>query len=268
MRQRDLIPFFAIAFLIAWGILGLYIFASETMVRLFGNLTGEHPLFYLAVYAPAIAALVLVLYRHGFDGMRRFLSRLLLWRTSIYWYVMLILIVPLVFYISALFKEGAYETLFPFASVTSYLLALLLMAIMGPVEEVGWRGLALPLLQRRMAPIWAALVLGVIWAFWHLPAFMLGGTPQSAWSLTPFFAGTVALSVIVTPLFNNSRGSILLPAFFHLQVINPLWPDAQPYDSWLFVVVAALVVWFNRKAMFTREGAVTWVIPLAEDNSD
>jgi hypothetical protein len=72
MRQRDLIPFFAMAFLIAWGILALYMFASETMVRLFGSLTGQHPLFYLAVYAPAIAALTLVLYRHGIDGTRAF----------------------------------------------------------------------------------------------------------------------------------------------------------------------------------------------------
>jgi len=132
MRQRDLIPFFTMTFLIAWGILGLYIFASETMVRLFGNLTGGHPLFYLAVYAPAISALVLVFYQHGFHGIRHLLSRLLLWRASIYWYVMLILVVPLVFYISALFKQGAFETLFPFASVTAYLTALCFMAIKGP----------------------------------------------------------------------------------------------------------------------------------------
>ena len=257
MRQADLIPFLAMTFLIAWGILGLYICASETMVRLFGNLTGQHPLFYVAVYAPAIAALVVILYRHGFFGIRGLLSRLLLWRASIYWYVMLILIVPLVFYISALFKQGALDTLFPFASVTAYLSALLLMAIKGPIEEIGWRGLALPMLQRRMAPIWAALVLGVIWAVWHFPAFMLSGTPQSAWALTPFVVGTLALSVIVTSLFNNSRGSILLPAFFHLQLINPLWPDAQPYDTWLFVVVAAVVVWLNRRTMFSRHSAIT-----------
>ena len=135
------------------------------------------------------------------------------------------------------------------------------MAIKGPIEEIGWRGLALPMLQRHLAPIWAALLLGGIWAIWHLPAFMLSGTPQSAWALTPFFVGTVALSVIVTPLFNRSRGSILLPALFHLQVINPLWPDAQPYDSGLFVVVAAVVVWLNRGAMFTRKGAATKVVP-------
>jgi membrane protease YdiL (CAAX protease family) len=261
MRQRDLIPFFAMAFLVAWGIFALYMFASETMVRLFGSLTGQHPLFYLAVYAPAIAALTLVLYRHGIDGTRRFLSRLLLWRVSIQWYVLLIVVVPLVFYVAALVKEGTYDTLFPFPSVLTYLLALLLMAIKGPIEEIGWRGLALPLLQRSMAPIWAALVLGVIWAVWHLPAFLLNGTPQSVWSLTPFLLGTVALSVIVTPLFNSSRGSILLPAFFHMQLINPLWPDAQPYDTWFFVFIAAVVVWLNRDAMFSHQGAITDVLP-------
>ena len=111
-----------------------------------------------------------------------------------------------------------------------------------------------------MAPIWAGLVLGAIWGIWHLPAFLLSGTPQSAWSLTPFFVGTMALSVIVTPLFNNARGSLLLPALFHLQLINPLWPDAQPYDSWVFVGVALVVVWLNRKTMFSRHNAVTAVV--------
>ena len=173
---------------------------------------------------------------------------------------MLILVVPLVFYVSALFKPGALDTFFPFASAAAYVSALFFMAIKGPVEKVGWRGLALPLLQRRMAPIWAALVLGVVWAVWHLPAFMLSSTPQSAWALTPFLIGTLALSVIVTPLFNHSRGSILLPAFFHLQLINLLWPDAQPYDTWFFVLVAAMVVWLNRKTMFSRRNAVTDVV--------
>ena len=61
----------------------------------------------------------------------------------------------------------------------------------------------------------------------------------------------------MTPLFNASRGSILWPALFHFQVNNPLWPDAQPYDTDFFVGVAALVVWINRRAMLTRDGAVT-----------
>jgi hypothetical protein len=103
--------------------------------------------------------------------------------------------------------------------------------------------------------------LGIIWGFWHLPAFLLSGTPQSAWSFTPFFVGTVALSVIVTALFNASGGSILLPALFHFQYINPIWPDAQPYDTGVFLAAAFLIIWLNRKAMVRRAGAVTDVIP-------
>jgi hypothetical protein len=77
----------------------------------------------------------------------------------------------------------------------------------------------------------------------------------------PFFAGAVATSVILTPMFNASRGSILLPALFHFQLINPLWPDAQPYDTWTFVAAAVLTAWVNRKTMFTRHAAVTGVVP-------
>lgn len=141
---------------------------------------------------------------------------------------------------------------------------MVLTAIKGPIEEFGWRGLALPLLQRKFAPIWAGLMLGVIWGLWHLPAFLLSGTPQSAWSFTPFFAGSVAVSVIVTALFNKSHGSILLPAAFHFQLNNPLWPDAQPYDMYVFVAVAVLVVWFNRNVMFNRDNAMTEIIPKLE----
>ena len=135
------------------------------------------------------------------------------------------------------------------------------MLILGPVEEFGWRGLALPLMQRRLAPIWAGLILGLIWGVWHLPAFFLSGTPQSAWGFTPFLIGSVAVSVMLTPLFNASRGSILLAALFHFQLNNPLWPDAQPYDTVFFVAAAGLIVWRNRATMFTREDAVTRVIP-------
>jgi uncharacterized protein len=264
MTQLALIPFLLISFAIAWGIIGVYIFLSEPMIQLFGALSGAHPLFYVAVYAPAIAAIIAVLYTEGTSGLRRFISRLLLWRTSIGWYALMIIGIPLVFYAAAALQGRRFTDLLPFPSVPDYLMAAFLMAVKGPVEEIGWRGLALPLLQRRFSPLWASLILGVIWGIWHLPAFLLSGTPQSAWAFTPFFVGAVAISVIVTPMFNQSCGSILLPALFHFQLINPLWPDAQPHDTYLFVAGAALVVFFNRNTMLMREGAVTEVIPKAK----
>lgn len=74
--MKALAPFMLITFGLAWGILALYIFLPEPMVGLFGSLTGEHPLFFLAVYAPAIAALTIVGYCGGSNGLLRFLSRL------------------------------------------------------------------------------------------------------------------------------------------------------------------------------------------------
>ena len=257
----SLAPFLLITFGLTWGIIALYVFLPSQMASVFGELTGQHPLFYLAVYAPAIAALTIVVYRTKRSGLRRYLSRLLLWRTSTAWYAFLLVGVPLLFYAGAVWKGLSGAELIPISSLGAYLGALALHAIKGPVEEIGWRGFALPLLQRRMAPLWAGLVIGVIWGVWHLPAFFLSGTPQSAWSFTDFFLGTIALSLIATALYNASKGSILLPALFHLQVNNPLWPDAQPYDTIPFVVAAVVIVWLNRESMLRKDGGMTEIIP-------
>jgi membrane protease YdiL (CAAX protease family) len=260
----SLIPFLLIAFGVAWGIIALFVFLPTQMASVFGELTGQHPLFYLAVYAPAIAALTLVLVRTGRSGGRRLLSRLLLWRTSWAWYAFLLIGIPLLFYAGALWKGLSPGELVPVSAVGAYLLALALHAIKGPVEEIGWRGFLLPLLQRRMSPLAAGLVIGIIWGVWHLPAFFLSGTAHSAWSFTDFFVGTIALSLIATALFNASKGSILLPALFHLQVNNPLWPDAQPYDTIPFVAAALVIVWLNRDSMLRKEGGLTEIIPTGD----
>jgi len=254
-------PFLLISFGLAWAIVGLYVVFPEFMGSVFGQLSGNHPLFYLAVYAPAIAAVTLVARTSGIEGLRAFLGRALLWRCSAAWYAFLIVGVPLIFIGGSAFRGNLLTEPFPFASVHALFVALILAAIKGPIEEFGWRGLALPLLQRKFAPLWAGLILGVIWGLWHLPAFLLSGTQQSEWSFAAFFTGCLAISVIATALFNQSHGSILLSAFFHFSLMNPVFPDAQPYDTYLLIVAAVLIVWWNRKDMFTKEGSVTEVIP-------
>ena len=250
-----------ISFGLAWGILGLYIFLSDRMEALFGQLTGNHPLFFLAVYAPAFAAFTLVAISSGPIGLRSFLGRALLWRCSVAWYAFLIIGIPLIFIGGSAIRGNLFSEPFPFTSLQAVFVGFFVAAIKGPMEEFGWRGLALPLLQRRFTPIWAGLILGAIWGLWHFPAFFLSGTQQSDWSFTAFFAGCLAISVIVTALFNRSHGSILLSAFFHFQLMNPIFPDAQPYDTYLLIVVASLIVWRKRKDMFTKESSITEVIP-------
>ena len=115
------------------------------MNGLFGKLSGNHPLFFLAVYAPAIAAVIIITYTNGLSGLRAFLTRALLWRCSKAWYAFILIVIPMVFYAGSALKGNLFSEPFPFTSLNILAIALLLAAIKGPVEEFGWRGLALPL---------------------------------------------------------------------------------------------------------------------------
>ena len=103
-------------------------------------------------------------------------------------------------------------------------------------------------------------ILGLIWAPWQVPAFFLSGAPQSNWSLPGFFLGCVALSLILTPVFNAARGSLLVAALFHFQVNGPAWPDAQPWDSVIFAAPAAARVVFRRRQYVERSAGVAEVL--------
>jgi len=258
---ESLVPFIVITFVIAWGILALFIFLPEEMSRRFGQLSGTHPLFFLAVWAPAISAFTIVALKTGAGGLRRFLARILLWRAGIRWYLFLIIGVPVIFYLGSALNGNLFSEPFPPASFKALAVSLLLGAVKGPVEEFGWRGFALPLMQRRLSPFWAGLLLGGIWGLWHLPAFLAGGTQQSGWSFLPFFIGTISISLLITALFNDSKGSILLPAIMHFQLMNPIWPDAQPYDTYLLTVAVVIVLWLKRKTIFRRGSGITRVVP-------
>lgn len=253
-------PFLFITFGIAWGLIGLYICFPGPITARFGEISAHHPFFILAVYSPALAAVAVVMYFGGLHGLRRYFSRLLYWRCPPVWYVYLLFGVPLIYTAGSFVKGNLFSDPLSAQSFGALLSAMAFMMVLGPVEEFGWRGVAMPLLQRHFAPIGAALILGLIWGVWHFPAFLLSGTPQSTWSFMPFLIGSVCLSVLVTPMFNASRGSILLAALHHFQLNNPLWPDAQPYDIIFFGMATLAVVVLNRETLFSKGGAATNVI--------
>jgi membrane protease YdiL (CAAX protease family) len=85
----------------------------------------------------------------------------------------------------------------------------------GPMEELGWRALALPLLQRRLSALNASLVLGIIWGVWHLPAFYISATPQSGFQFPVFLLGTVASALLMTVIYNSTRRNVLLMFLIH-----------------------------------------------------
>jgi len=256
---KTLIPFLALTFTLTWGLAALLILFYDQIVAIFGEVSTTNPLYILAVYSPGFAGIFLVWRHCGIKGLGSFFRRLTLWRAPKMWWLFLILGIPALFYAGAAYK-GTLSDPFPFSPWYQALPALFLALFLGPIEEFGWRGLALPLLQRKFAPFWAGLLLGLVWAVWHIPAFLMSGTPQSNWSFIPFFAGIVAISVVLTPLFNASKGSLLIAVIYHFQIMNPIWPDAQPWDSLLIIIAAVIIVWLNRSTMFQRGGGVTQVL--------
>lgn len=258
-----LAAFAALTFAITWGLIGSYIFWPESMTARFGEISGSHPFFFLATWAPAIAAFTVVLSLGGWSGLKGFLSRLTLWRCPASWWLFILVVIPLVFMAGSLIKDGPLLAPIPPEGVGTVVAVMFMMLLLGPIEEFGWRGVAQPLLQRYLAPFWAGALIGTVWGIWHLPAFYLAGVVFAEWSFLPFFIGNITLAILVTPILNATRGSLLIPMLFHWQLINPFWPDAQPWDTWILVVVTAGVVWLNRRTMFSRDGAVTEIAPVA-----
>jgi len=259
--SHALLLFVLLTFGITWSVIGAYIFFPEQATDRFGEISGSHPLYFLATWAPGIAGILLVLGFGGARGLRAFLARLLYWRCAPLWWLFILVGIPLVFMAGSLLKGGPLLAPLPPGGPGALAALLFMMLFLGPLEEFGWRGVAQPLLQRHLAPFWAGAVIGAAWGIWHLPAFYLAGVVYEGWSFLPFFIGNITLAILVTPVFNSSRGSLLLPMLFHWQLINPFWPDAQPWDTRILVLVAAIVVWINRRAMFSRAGAVSDAIP-------
>jgi membrane protease YdiL (CAAX protease family) len=82
-------------------------------------------------------------------------------------------------------------------------------------EEAGWRGALLPRLQRFMTPGWASLLIGAVWAAWHLPSLHVSGEQDQGLQLPVFAVLVIATSILVTALVNAAQGSVLIAALFH-----------------------------------------------------
>jgi membrane protease YdiL (CAAX protease family) len=162
-------------------------------------------------YIPAVLAVLLV--RVGADAEERqgFRRRLTAWRIGLRWYVLAIVLVPaapLAGVALATFWSGV----FPFHPERFALLPLFLITNLG--EEIGWRGYALPRLQQRFNSLASGVMVGVAWAAFHWVA--LGQNLAAPWGYIAIGSvSLVAMSVVMTWLFNRTGGSVVLMVLLH-----------------------------------------------------
>jgi len=229
--------FFVLTFVLSWAF-----FVPAVM-------TGHPVLFLPGVFAPAIVALALTAHSDGLEGVQKLLGRMWQWRAGWRWYAFAL------FYILAikLTAAGIHRVItgaWPRFGTTPWFIMIVAIVLSTPVqsgEEIGWRGYALPRLAERLGWPAASLLLGVIWALWHLPQFFLDGADTRGQSFPLFFVQVTAMSVAVAWLYLRTNGSLLLTMLMHAAVNNTkdIVPSQVIGATNAFALSTSLVAWIT-----------------------
>ena len=223
--RHPLVSFFTLAYALTWLAWSPW-YLSEDGVGLL-PFDGEGISDYLNTVAlivgPTLSAFVMTGATEGREGVRGLLRRIVLWRVGLWWYLFVLAGIPAIILLSTVFLPGALAS-FEASAVPS---TLFLYVVAGPVflfiggpvfEEIGWRGFALPRLQRLHGPLVGSLVLGTLWGLWHLPLFLIPSwdTPHGSLpEVALFVILAVSIAVVLTWVFNNTKGSVLLAILAH-----------------------------------------------------
>lgn len=272
MREHKLIAFFVITFGISWGIPGIlllatYVGAAEV------SISRHSALSFLFFWAPALSAFIVLGYTQGRAGLSAYLGRIFRGRYKWRWWTSVIIGIPLLKLLAYLLADDGlpFDVLQAALANGAFVSIALLALLESPISELGWRGFALPLLQRHMTGLFAALVLGLVWALWYvpwlLPGTMMNWSPggDSIPSIVRFFAAAVGLSAIMTVVFNGSEGSILLMVVLRW-LNNPPHPwdlgsHVAYVDAVITVTAAVILVFILRKRYLSSGRCYTEVTP-------
>ena len=173
----------------------------------------------IGILSPGIATLVIHLYEDGVAGLRSALGGLTAWRFGRAWWGVTLLLPPA---FAAVYAGGHLALGHEFVpepvrmvseAGAAIVLFALAMFVLSAGEEIGWRGQLPPLLQDRMSAVLASLVIGAVWAVWHVPVFYAAGI--EGWAFTHRFISLFGGAVMYTWLFNDTGGSVLAVTLLH-----------------------------------------------------
>src|ERR671911_852278 len=243
IRRHQLITCFVLAYMLSWIIESPLVFLRDTVTDTQGLV-----LVMLASNVPSLLGIVLTAIVLGRSALRKLLVRLLIWRVNPLWYLVMILgpvaLAGGVVALNALLGGPALSLGMPLLGVAVFL-AFSIFPGSALGEEIGWRGYALLRLQAGGSALGASLILGPIWAFYHLPLFFTGQAFRSPSLLVPFVVSGLALSVILTWVYNSTGGSLLLVVLLHATANLPLTLFLEPLGSRAmlpFLLYVALMV--------------------------
>ena len=257
----------AFSWFVFWGPLVLFKIPTISFVSDVKGPWWAIALYLTGGFVPSLLAIFLTWKKEGVLGLRLLARRIIQFKLGWCWYVLTFLIVFAgtagQLTINRLLGNTFDGNLF-LVQLGSFLPLL----ILGPLsEEIGWRGYALERLQARWNALTSSLILGLVWALWHLPLFMILGTPQHELDIPfiGFLIGMLANSIFYTWLYNNTKQSLWSAILFHwiftyaAQVVSsgvtrsPLynWLEYLPY---LIMALFVLIIWGPKRLTLNRDG--------------
>ena len=259
----NLIFFFMLA-LIAWLIWGPQALRKFGMIGWAPSL--QSPLNAITVWAPTIAAVLVLCRESGSSGVKSLFGQLKKWKAGIGWFLAALLLEP-ARWLAALgidralgrayeLKGGILGGVFGEASAYMIPVAVIFTLPNALGEELGWRGFALPRLQRRSGALPGTFVIGLFWGFWHIPAWLAWGAAEL--TFLPVFImvlNAVPAAVIFTWMFNRTGGNIWIPVIYHSSIANKGYflSDLPTYtENILLWIVAAVIVITGKLAPLER----------------
>jgi membrane protease YdiL (CAAX protease family) len=212
---------------------------------------------------PFLAAFVMTGATEGREGVHRLLRRFVLWRVGLRWYLFALLGIPVIAVLSVVVIPGVLGSfqglgaLSPLSVLGIFVYVLFLGGALG--EEPGWRGFALPRLQSLHGPLLGSLILGPLWALWHLPLFLTPWNELTAFNVVVFVLTTTCLAIMYTWVFNNTKGSVLMAILIHASfngfvtgILTPLFPAPILSDYGLLPILGGFGVFAVVLVALTR----------------
>jgi membrane protease YdiL (CAAX protease family) len=215
LKKNALPVYFILAYGLSWMI-GIPLAVAAQRGNSDSVLFSMH---YLYAYGPLLAAMIMTWWIDGINGIKELLSRILKWRVQPIWWG--IALSPLVFLGGfVLVQRLILGTWFDFSllgevnflpNIGAWGLLFWIFTF-GFGEEIGWRGYALPRLQKNRSALSATLILAVFWAGWHLPQFFYLFDVSIA---VGWLFGLVAGAILFSWLYNSTEGSLPIVAVWH-----------------------------------------------------
>jgi uncharacterized protein len=244
VKNHPVIWFYILAFAISWfGWVPLAL--GSRGIAPFDNPYFQILLIFPAV-GPTLAAVIVSMTVLGKTGVRSLFKAFTHWRVGFLWYIVAVL-GPVVLS----FAAQLITRLFGLPAIHSgqqgfsfFLTVLVSSLVANPWEELGWRGFALPRLQKQYNALLASLIVGLLWGLWHLPLFFWVGGSMAEYPFIPWFIGLIANTFLFTWLYNSTKGSLLLVALFHiaLNMAGALIPGVSTIASAIVTSIVAILV--------------------------